>query len=179
MLGDRSPFWKANLERGPDALRQTILSHLITAKHGALLMIRKRRGLIVEVTAGDQVLGGAGGGVLDDLVKGAFKALAFRMAEELRPHRVAAIAITPGFLRSESMLEHFGVTEATWREGGKKDPNFLESETPLFIGRAVAALALDPKVLARSGDLCSSWEVARECGVTDHDGGRPDWGQTL
>lgn len=110
-------------------------------------------------------------------MKGAFKTLAFRMAEELRTHRVAAIAITPGFLRSESMLEHFGVTEANWREGGKKDPNFLESETPLFIGRAVAALAGDPKVLARSGDLCCSWEVAREYGFTDHDGRQPDWGK--
>jgi NAD(P)-dependent dehydrogenase (short-subunit alcohol dehydrogenase family) len=114
---------------------------------------------------------------LHDLVKSAHKELAYRMAEELRKHRVAAIAITPGFLRSESMLEHFGVTEENWRDGGKKDPNFLESESPLFIGRAVAALAQDRKVLARSGDLTSSWELAREYGFTDADGRRPDSGK--
>lgn len=74
------------------------------------------------------------------------------------------------------MLEHFGVTEENWREAGKKDRNFLESESPLFVGRAVAALAGDPKVLARSGQLLSSWEVGREYEFTDADGRRPDWG---
>lgn len=99
------------------------------------------------------------------------------MAEQLRPHRVAAIAITPGFLRSERMLERFGVTEDTWRDAGAKDPNFLHSETPLFLGRAVAALAADRKVLTRSGELTSSWELAREYGFADADGSRPDWGE--
>jgi hypothetical protein len=99
------------------------------------------------------------------------------MAEELRPHRVAALAITPGYLRSESMLEGFGVTEENWRAGGKKDPNFLESESPLFLGRAVAALAQDRKVLARSGEITSSWELARGYGFTDADGRRPDSGK--
>jgi hypothetical protein len=108
-------------------------------------------------------------------VKGSLKCFAARMAGELRSHRVTAVSITPGFLRSESMLQHFGVTEANWRDGGKKDPNFLESESPLFVGRAVAALAADPKVLDRSGDILSSWELAREYGVTDYDGRRPDW----
>jgi NAD(P)-dependent dehydrogenase (short-subunit alcohol dehydrogenase family) len=175
MLGGWSSFWETNLEKGADALRQTVLSHLITAKHAALLMIRKRRGLIVEVTEGNMLFGG--GNALNDIVKTAFKGLAVRIAEELRKHRVAAIAITPGYLRSESMLQGFGVTEENWREGGKKDKNFLESESPLFVGRAVAALAQDPKVLARSGDLTSSWEVAREYGFTDADGRRPDWGK--
>jgi hypothetical protein len=115
--------------------------------------------------------------VLAQLVKFALKGLAVMMAEELRKHRVAAIAITPGFLRSESMLQRFGVTEANWSEGGKKDKHFLESESPLFVGRAVAALAHDPKVLARSGDLTSSWELAREYGFTDAAGDRPDWGK--
>ena len=98
------------------------------------------------------------------------------MAGELRTHRVAAVSITPGFLRSESMLEHFGVTEANWRDAGKKDPNFLESESPLFVGRAVAALAADPNILERSGDILSSWELARDYGFTDYDGRHPDWG---
>lgn len=77
---------------------------------------------------------------------------------------------------SRSMLQHFGVTEETWREGGRKDIHFLQSETPLFLGRAAAALAGDKKVFSRTGDLTSSWELAREYGVTDADGSRPDWG---
>ena len=97
------------------------------------------------------------------------------MAAELKPHGVAAVAITPGFLRSEAMLEHFGVTEANWRDAGKKDRNFLESESPLFVGRAVA-LAQDRRVLDRTGQLCSSWELAREYRFNDADGRRPDWG---
>jgi len=87
-----------------------------------------------------------------------------------------SIAITPGYLRSESMLQRFGVTEANWRDQGKKDKNFLESETPLFVGRAVAALAADPAIMKRTGQLLSSWEVAREFNLTDADGRRPDWG---
>jgi hypothetical protein len=98
------------------------------------------------------------------------------MAAELKPHRVAAVSITPGYLRSEAMLERLHVTEATWREAGKNNKNFLESESPLFVGRAVAALAADPYVLERSGQLCSSWELAREYKLTDEDGRRPDWG---
>jgi len=176
MMGGWTSFWETDLSRGANVFRQTLLSHVITAKHAALMMIRKRRGLIVEVTEGDMP-GGASGNVLGGLVKGGFKELALRMAEELRPHRVTAIAITPGYLRSESMLQHFGVTEENWRDGGKKDKNFLESESPLFIGRAVAALAQDKKVFARTGDLTSSWELSREYGFTDHDGRRPDWGK--
>jgi NAD(P)-dependent dehydrogenase (short-subunit alcohol dehydrogenase family) len=177
MLGGWTSIWKTDLQNGDAVLRQCLLSHVITAKYAAPIMIRKRRGLIVEVTEGDMPLGG--GNVLQDLVKSSLKGFAVRMAEELRKHRVTAIAITPGFLRSESMLQRFGVTEQNWRDGGKKDKNFLESESPLFIGRAVAALAQDRKVLDRSGDLTSSWELAREYGFTDADGRRPDWGAHL
>jgi NAD(P)-dependent dehydrogenase (short-subunit alcohol dehydrogenase family) len=130
--------------------------------------------LIVEVTEGDMLFGG--GNAVSSTVKSSLKAFATAMASELRPHRVAAIAITPGFLRSESMLQHFGVTEDNWRDGGKKDKHFLQSETPLFLGRAVAALAADPNVLERSGDILSSWEVGRDYGIADADGRRPDWG---
>jgi hypothetical protein len=110
-------------------------------------------------------------------VKLGLKGLALNMAAELQPHGVAAVAITPGFLRSESMLEHLRVTEANWRDAGTADRNFLESESPLFVGRAVAALAQDPAILARTGQLLSSWELAREYGFTDYDGRRPDWGR--
>ena len=174
MMRQWGSFWEADLANGEAVFRQAILSHIITAKHAAPLMIRARRGLIVEVTEGDTL--SAGGNPLTQTVKLALKGLALNMAAELHGHGVAAVSIVPGFLRSESMLEHFGVTDATWRDGGKKDPNFLASETPLFVGRAVAALAADPQVLERTGQLCSSWELARIYGFTDADGSRPDWG---
>ena len=88
----------------------------------------------------------------------------------------AALAVTPGFLRSEHVLDHFGVTEANWRDAIEKDPYFAESETPCFVGRAVAALAADPHVAQKSGRLFSSWALAKEYGFTDVDGRRPDWG---
>jgi NAD(P)-dependent dehydrogenase (short-subunit alcohol dehydrogenase family) len=174
LMGQWGNFWKTKLENSDAILRQALVSHIITAKHAAPLMIRKRRGLIVEVTENDVL--GAGGNPLSQTVKLALKGLALNMAVELETHRVAAVAITPGFLRSESMLQRFGVTEDNWRDGGKKDKNFLESETPLFVGRAVAALAADPKVLERSGHLFSSWDLANHYGFTDADGRRPDWG---
>jgi NAD(P)-dependent dehydrogenase (short-subunit alcohol dehydrogenase family) len=112
-------FWKTDLKNAEAALRQSLLSHIITAKHAAPYMIRDRRGLIVEVTENDVL--SAGGNPVTQTVKLALKGLALNMATELRPHGVAAVAVTPGFLRSETMLERFGVTEETWREGGKKD----------------------------------------------------------
>jgi NAD(P)-dependent dehydrogenase (short-subunit alcohol dehydrogenase family) len=174
MMHQWGSFWRTDLTNGEAIFRQTVLSHLITSKHAAPIMIRARRGLIVEVTENDVL--SAGGNPLTQTSKVALKTIALNMAAELKPHGIAAIAITPGFLRSESMLEHFKVTEANWRDAGRKDPNFLESETPLFVGRAVAALAADPDVMTRSGRLCSSWELSREYGFTDADGRRPDWG---
>ena len=167
-------FWKADLKNAEAAFRQSLLSHIITAKHAGPYLIRNRRGLIIEVTENDVL--SAGGNPVTQTVKFALKGLALNMAAELRPHGVAALAITPGFLRSETMLERFGVTEETWREGGKKDQNFLESESPLFIGRGVVALASDPEILERSGQLLSSWELGRQYRFTDADGRRPDWG---
>lgn len=167
-------FWKTDLTNAEATLRQSLLSHIITAKHAAPYMIRHHRGLIVEVTESDLL--SAGGNPVTQTVKLALKGLALNMAAELRPHGVAAVSITPGFLRSETMLERFGVSEENWRDGGKTDKNFLESESPLFVGRAVVALAADPAILERSGQLFSSWELGREYGFNDADGRRPDWG---
>jgi len=175
LFGGWASFWKTDLERASEALQHSLVSHLITAKYAAPIMMKRRRGLIVEVTENDMVFGG-GGNALTDVVKSALKGFAARMAGELYGHGVAAVSITPGFLRSEAMLTHFGVTEANWRDAGKKDKHFLLSESPLFVGRAVVALAGDPKILERSGDILSSWEVARDYGLTDADGNRPDWG---
>jgi NAD(P)-dependent dehydrogenase (short-subunit alcohol dehydrogenase family) len=170
-----TPTWETDLKDGVAVHENAVLSHVITAKHAAPLMIRKKRGLVVEVTEFDLLF--CGGNVLAQLVKFSLKGLALMLAEELRPHRVAAVAITPGYLRSESMLEHFKVSEENWRDGAKKDVNFLESESPLFVGRAVAALAADRKVMGRTGALLSSYGLAREYGFTDYDGRRPDFGK--
>ena len=168
-------FWDADLTNSAKALENSLLTHIITAKHAAKLMMRGKSGLIVEVTEGDSL--GAGGNPVKQVVKLALKANALAWATELHPHGVAVVSITPGFLRSEAMLEGFGVTEQNWRDAGKKDKNFLESESPLYIGRAVAALAADPKILKRTGQLFSSWELSREYKFTDYDGRRPDWGK--
>jgi NAD(P)-dependent dehydrogenase (short-subunit alcohol dehydrogenase family) len=156
-------------------LWQALTSRIITAKHAALAMRGRKRGLIVEVTESDII--GGGGNPMAQAVKMSQKVLPLLWAAELAPYGVAAVAITPGFLRSESVLQHFAVTEDNWREAGKKDSNFLASESPLFVGRAVAALAGDPKVEERTGMLFSSWELSREYGFTDYDGRRPDWGR--
>jgi NAD(P)-dependent dehydrogenase (short-subunit alcohol dehydrogenase family) len=174
-MGGWESFWKSDLSYLAEGLRQAVVSHLITAKHAVPLMIKQRRGLIVEVTEGDFIVSGSGN-VMRDLAKSGHKSLALSFADALRSKGIAAVAVTPGFLRSEMMLQHFGVTEATWRNAGRKDPHFLHSESPLFVGRAVASLAQDPDVLARSGDVYSSWDLARDYGFTDADGSRPDWG---
>src|SRR5688572_7966046 len=168
-------LWQAE-PKGADAIfRQGLTSRIITAKHAALAMMPARRGLVVEVTENDMM--GGGGNPMAQTVKLAQKVLPLVWAAELAPYRIAVMAVTPGFLRSESMLEHFHVTEDNWRDAGKQDPNFLESESPLFVGRAIAALAADPKVLDRTGMLFSSWELARDYELFDYDGRRPDWGR--
>ncbi len=179
LLGGWGSLLKTDLSNAEAACRASLLSHLITAKYGATLMKKARKprgGLIVEVTEHDLLFGG-GGNMLSSMVKTGLKTLAVLLASELRQDRITAVSITPGFLRSESMLQHFGVTEDRWRDGGKKDKHFLQSETPLFVGRAVAALAGDPNAIERSGDILSSWELARQYGFTDANGERPDWGK--
>jgi len=169
-LAWQEPLVKFDMDQGLAMIRQAVFSHLLTVKHAAPLMGRRRKGLIVEVTEGDTLMGSSSGWKIF------LKVFAFLLADELRKQRVAVVAVAPGYLRSESMLDGYGVTEANWRKAGKKDPNFLESESPLFIGRAVAALAADPKAMERSGDVTSSWELARQYDVVDADGRRPDWG---
>lgn len=169
-----TPFWEQSLEKGLAMIRQALFSHLITNRHAAPLLVRQRSGLMVEITDGDALYYRST--LFYDLVKTSVIRLAFAMAEELRAHKVAAVAVTPGFLRSEAMLEHFGVTEANWRDGAAKDPNFAHSESPAYVGRAVAALAADPDVLGKSGRAFSSWSLQKLYGFTDADGSVPDWG---
>jgi NAD(P)-dependent dehydrogenase (short-subunit alcohol dehydrogenase family) len=181
------PFWKVNLEDGLQMLKQAVHSHIITAHYAAPLMLGRAGGTIFEITDGDAFY--YRGNIFYDLVKISVIRLAFAMARELRKRCIAAVAVTPGFLRSERVLQHFRVTEANWKEAGKgknanvnsKNQNdapqdFMVSESPRYIGRAVVALAADRDVTKKSGRVFSSWGLAREYGFTDLDGTRPDWG---
>src|ERR1700730_4916142 len=181
------PFWTCNLDNGLRMLKQAIHSHIITSHYAVPLMLGRGRGIIFEITDGDAFY--YRGNIFYDLVKISVIRLAFAMARELRKREIASVALTPGFLRSESVLDHFGVSEANWKEAGKgKDAHlnskyqndapadFLMSESPRYIGRAVVALAADPKVKKKSGRVFSSWALARGDGFTDRDGTRPHWG---
>ena len=169
------PFWTQSPERGRLMVERGVFTHLVTSRHAVPLMLGRERALLVEITDGAAF--GYRGNVWFDLAKMSVIRLAFSMAWELRRTGVTALALTPGFLRSEAMLELFGVTESTWREGAAKDPNFLASESPAYVGRAVAALAADPHVRQKAGRVFSSWELAREYGFTDLDGSQPHWGE--
>ena len=169
-----TPFWELSTAKGLELLERAVHTHIITSRHGVPLMVERNAGLIVEVTDGDTF--GYRGNLFYDLAKNAVARLAYAMAADLRGHNVTALAVTPGFLRSEAVLDHFGVTESNWREAIEKDEYFAESETPCFVGRAIAALAADPDVARKSGGLYSSWELAKEYGFTDVDGRRPEWG---
>ena len=169
------PFWELSVTKGRRMLERAVHSHIITSRQGVPLMVERNAGLIVEVTDGDTL--GYRGNLFYDLAKNAVIRLAYCMAADLHAHGVTALAVTPGFLRSEAVLDHFGVTEANWRDAIDADEYFAESETPCYVGRAIAALAADPNVAAKSGGLFSSWELAREYGFTDLDGRRPHWGR--
>ena len=191
-------FWETNLENGLQMLKQAVHSHIITSHYAVPLMLgsaRRRgkkkgrsRGIVFEITDGDAFY--YRGNIFYDLVKTSVIRLAFAMALELRKRDITSVALTPGFLRSEAVLQHFGVSEANWKKVGKRknanvnssDQNdapvdFLQSESPRYIGRAVVALAADPKANNKSGRVFSSWALAREYGFTDLDGTRPDWGR--
>jgi NAD(P)-dependent dehydrogenase (short-subunit alcohol dehydrogenase family) len=169
------PFWEQSLEKGLLMQQRAVHTHIITSYYGAPLMVARKQGLIIEITDGDTL--DYRGNLFYDLAKVSTIRLALAMSEELRPHGVTALALTPGFLRSEAMLEYFGVTTENWREGVKKDPHFIASETPYFVGRAAAALAADPDVAKKSGKAFSSWALAQEYGFRDIDGTQPNWGK--
>jgi NAD(P)-dependent dehydrogenase (short-subunit alcohol dehydrogenase family) len=180
------PFWKVKLESGLGMLKQAIHSHIITSHCAVPLMFGRRRAIVFEITDGDAFY--YRGNIFYDLVKISVIRLAFAMARELRKRNIVSVALTPGFLRSEAVLEHFGVSEANWKDAGNRNVNqnsadqndapadFMVSESPRYIGRAVVALAADPKVKSKSGRVFSSWALAREYGFTDLDGTQPHWG---
>jgi NAD(P)-dependent dehydrogenase (short-subunit alcohol dehydrogenase family) len=171
------PLWEHSIDKGLLMQQRAVHSHIITSHFAIPLMLDRENALIVEVT--DGVGEGYRGNVFYDLAKVSVIRLAVAMAYELRNRGVTAVAVTPGFLRSEAMLERFGVTEANWRDHIAVDPHWSESETPLFVGRCIAALAADPRHRRMSGTALTSWDLAERYAIDDADGRRPHWGRHI
>ncbi|HZG55619.1 SDR family oxidoreductase [Paenibacillus sp.] len=166
-------FWEQPLSNALVMQDRAVRAHLITSYYGVPLLVNNKGGLVIEITDGMNY--DFRGSVGYSLAKTANIHLAQALACELKPYGVAAVSLTPGFLRSEQMLAHFGVTEQTWRQA--PDPHFRAcSETPAYIGAAVVALASDPDILSKSGQAFSTWRCAEEYGIRDADGSQPHWG---
>lgn len=170
------PVWEHDLENGLRMLRLAIDTHLVTAHHALPLLIERPGGLLVEVTDGTAAYNADHYRLSPfyDLAKVAVTRMAWAHAKDLAPHGATSVSITPGWLRSEIMLETFGVSEENWRDATDKVPHFVISETPRFVGRAVAALAADPDRARWNGQSLSSGELAQVYGFDDLDGSRPD-----
>jgi NAD(P)-dependent dehydrogenase (short-subunit alcohol dehydrogenase family) len=170
------PVWKHDLQNGLRMLSLGVHTHLITAHFALPLLIERPGGLLVEVTDGTAEYNAEHYRInpFYDLAKVAVTRMAWAHAQDLAPRGATAVSITPGWLRSEMMLDAFGVTEDNWRDATTKVPHFVISETPHFLGRAVAALAADPERSRWNGQSLSSGELAQVYGFTDLDGSRPD-----
>ncbi|MFE5323914.1 SDR family oxidoreductase [Paenibacillus sp. NPDC056579] len=171
-----TPVWEHSLERGFRMLRLGMDSHIITSHFALPLLIKNQNGLVIEMTDGTAEYNDKNYrlSLFYDLVKSSVIRMAKALAHELSPYKCTAVAMTPGWIRSEIMLEHFGVTEENWRDATEREPHFVISESPRFVGRAVAALAGDPEAARWSGDSVSSGQLAQVYGFTDLDGSQPD-----
>jgi NAD(P)-dependent dehydrogenase (short-subunit alcohol dehydrogenase family) len=174
------PLWEHDLAGGLRMLRMGVDTHLITAHAALPFMLRGDRGLLVEMTDGTVEVNARYRervGFFYDLVKANVSRIILALAAELRGTSVTALGVTPGRLRSEAMLDGFGVTEATWRDALAETPGFAISESPAYVARGVAALAQDPEVAQFAGRVLTARQLADRYGVTDADGSRPDaWG---
>ena len=170
------PVWEHNLENGLRLLDLGVRTHLITAHFALPLLIERPGGLLVEVTDGTDEYNAAHYRInpFYDLAKVSVTRMAWAHAKDLAKHGATAVSITPGWLRSEMMLEAFGVREENWRDATTRVPHFIISETPRFVGRAIAALAADPDRARWNGQSTSSGDLAKIYGFTDVDGSRPD-----
>jgi NAD(P)-dependent dehydrogenase (short-subunit alcohol dehydrogenase family) len=169
------PLWEHDLDNGLKALRNGLETHLITLHTLLPLLVRQKHGLVIEVTDGDDMFNSRYRGTMFyDMVKTAITRLGKVLKDELEPHNITALSLTPGFLRSEEVLDHFNVTEENWRDGVEADKWFAISETPRYIGRAVVALAQDPDVGRWAGQALSSGVLAKHYGFTDLDGSQPE-----
>lgn len=170
------PVWKHSLDSGLRMLRLAIDTHIITSHFALPLLIQNPGGLVVEMTDGTAEYNDTHYrlSLFYDLAKTSVIRMAWALAQELQPYQCTAVALTPGWMRSEIMLEHFGVKEANWQDGTAKDPHFAISETPRYVGRALAHLASDPDVARWNGRSLSSGQLAKVYGFTDLDGSQPD-----
>ena len=170
------PVWEHSLDGGLRMLRLAIDTHIITSHFALPLLIKNEGGLLVEMTDGTAEYNAENyrNSLFYDLAKNSVIRLAWAQAKELAPHGCTAVALTPGWLRSEMMLDTFGVGESNWRDATAREPHFAISETPRYVGRAVAHLAADPDVARFNGRSLSSGGLAKEYGFTDLDGSRPD-----
>ena len=170
------PVWEHSLEGGLRMLRLAIDTHIITSHFALPLLIKNEGGLLVEMTDGTAEYNAENyrNSLFYDLAKTSIIRLAWAQAKELAPHGCATVALTPGWLRSEMMLDLFGVEESNWRDALTREPHFVISETPRYVGRAVAHLAADPEVARFNGRSLSSGGLAKEYGFTDLDGSQPD-----
>jgi NAD(P)-dependent dehydrogenase (short-subunit alcohol dehydrogenase family) len=170
------PVWEHSLGAGFRMLRLAIDTHIITSHFALPLLIKNAGGLVVEVTDGTAEYNNTNYrlSLFYDLAKSSVIRIAWAQAHELRPHKCTAVVVTPGWLRSEQMLDNYGVTEANWRDAILKQPHFAITETPRYVGRAVAALASDPEVDRWNGQSLSSGQLAKVYGFTDLDGSQPD-----
>lgn len=170
------PVWEHDLANGLRMLHLAIDTHLITAHFALPLLIQRPGGLLVEVTDGTADYNATNYRLSPfyDLSKVAVNRMAWAHAKDLTKHATTSLSLTPGWLRSEMMLDLFGVTEENWRDATAAEPHFAISETPRFVGRAVAALASDPDRHRWNGQSLSSGGLAKEYGFTDLDGSRPD-----
>jgi NAD(P)-dependent dehydrogenase (short-subunit alcohol dehydrogenase family) len=168
--------WESSLDYGLRTLRLAVDTHAITSHFAVPLLIKRPGGLLVEVTDGTNEYNAANYRVsfFYDLAKATVNRMAFALGHELAPHGATAVAVTPGWLRSEAMLDVYGVSETNWRNATKVQPHFAISESPAFVGRAVAALASDPEVARWNGQSLSSGQLAKVYGFTDLDGSQPD-----
>jgi NAD(P)-dependent dehydrogenase (short-subunit alcohol dehydrogenase family) len=168
--------WESDLDYGLRTLRLGVDTHAITSHFAIPLLIETPGGLVVEVTDGTAEYNATHYRVsfFYDLAKASVNRMAFALAHELQPYGATAVSLTPGWLRSEAMLEAYGVTESNWRDATTRSPHFAISESPAFVGRAVAALAQDPDVSRWNGKSLSSGELAKIYGFTDLDGSQPD-----
>ena len=168
--------WESSLDYGLRTLRLAVDTHAITSHFAIPLLIRIPGGLVVEVTDGTDEYNAVNYRVsfFYDIAKAAVNRMAFALAHELKPHGATAVSLTPGWLRSEAMLDIFRVTEANWLDATKVQPHFAISESPAFVGRAVAALAGDPELSRWNGKSLSSGQLAKVYGFTDLDGSQPD-----
>ncbi|NKI21061.1 SDR family oxidoreductase [Paenibacillus dendritiformis] len=170
------PVWEHSLERGLRMLRLAVDTHIITSHFALPLLIRNKNGLVIEITDGTAEYNDQNYrlSLFYDLAKTSVIRMAQSLAHELSPYQCAAVAVTPGWMRSEIMLDHYGVKEENWRDATVKEPHFIISESPRFVGRAVAALAGDPEVARWNGLSVSSGELAQVYGFSDLDGSQPD-----